>query len=141
MTLGVVYTPREVAEPMARLALAPYRGKRVRVCDFACGDGAFLRAVRDVIATWLPADEAARCLTGIDIDEDALAKVQIAGATLIHGDALAMAHGHYDVVIGNPPYIRQEKLAKDALRGYAAFDGVADLYVYFLELTQHITNH
>lgn len=140
MTLGVVYTPREVAEPMVRLALAPYRGKRVRVCDFACGDGAFLRAARDVIAEWLPLDEAARCLTGIDIDEAALAKVQIAGATLIHGDALAMDHPHYDVVVGNPPYIRQEKLSKDALRGYAAFDGVADLYVYFLELAQRIAD-
>ena len=44
--------------------------------------------------------------------------------------------GGFDAVIGNPPYVRQEQLApaKPALKArYAAYDGVADLYVYFLE--------
>jgi type I restriction-modification system DNA methylase subunit len=43
----------------------------------------------------------------------------------------------FDVVLGNPPYVRQELLTpyKDHWRGrFAAFDGVADLYVYFFEL-------
>jgi hypothetical protein len=42
----------------------------------------------------------------------------------------------FDAVIGNPPYVRQESLGelKDYLKiHYASFDGVADLYVYFLE--------
>ncbi|WP_019946532.1 type IIG restriction enzyme/methyltransferase [Hymenobacter aerophilus] len=43
----------------------------------------------------------------------------------------------FDVVIGNPPYIRQEAFA--ALKPifkqrFATFDGKADLYVYFIEL-------
>ncbi|SHK04294.1 type IIG restriction enzyme/methyltransferase [Hymenobacter psychrotolerans] len=43
----------------------------------------------------------------------------------------------FDVVLGNPPYIRQEEFS--ALKPYlkqrfATFDGKADLYVYFLEL-------
>ncbi len=45
-------------------------------------------------------------------------------------------HGGFDAVIGNPPYVRQEQLAaiKPALKArYAAYDGVADLYVYFFE--------
>jgi tRNA1(Val) A37 N6-methylase TrmN6 len=40
--------------------------------------------------------------------------------------------GGFDAVIGNPPYVRQEQLAplKLALKArYAAYDGVADLYV------------
>lgn len=44
--------------------------------------------------------------------------------------------GGFDAVIGNPPYVRQESLGnqKDYLKSrYAAFDGVADLYVYFME--------
>jgi len=44
--------------------------------------------------------------------------------------------GGFDAVIGNPPYVRQESLGdqKDYLKTrYAAFDGVADLYVYFME--------
>jgi hypothetical protein len=44
--------------------------------------------------------------------------------------------GGFDVVIGNPPYVRQESLGqfKDYFqRHYEAFDGVADLYAYFME--------
>ncbi len=44
--------------------------------------------------------------------------------------------GGFDVVIGNPPYVRQETLSdfKDYFsRHYEAFDGVADLYTYFME--------
>ena len=44
--------------------------------------------------------------------------------------------GGFDAVIGNPPYVRQEKLAaiKPALEAtYTTFAGTADLYVYFFE--------
>jgi hypothetical protein len=44
--------------------------------------------------------------------------------------------GGFDAVIGNPPYVRQESLS--SFKGYfekhyEAFDGVADLYAYFME--------
>ena len=44
--------------------------------------------------------------------------------------------GGFDCVIGNPPYVRQESLSvfKDYFqKHYQSFDGVADLYVYFME--------
>ena len=44
--------------------------------------------------------------------------------------------GGFDAVIGNPPYVRQESISgfKDYLeKHYEAFDGVADLYTYFME--------
>jgi hypothetical protein len=44
--------------------------------------------------------------------------------------------GGFDAVISNPPYVRQESLTqfKDYFRKhYEAFDGVADLYAYFME--------
>jgi hypothetical protein len=44
--------------------------------------------------------------------------------------------GGFDAVIGNPPYVRQEGLGefKDYFSSrYEAFDGVADLYAYFME--------
>jgi hypothetical protein len=43
----------------------------------------------------------------------------------------------FDVVIGNPPYIRQEEFSgiKDYLkRNYKTYTGIADLFVYFIEL-------
>jgi hypothetical protein len=47
------------------------------------------------------------------------------------------AAGGFDVVIGNPPYVRQEWIApyKPYLaQRYRAYDGTADLYVYFYEV-------
>lgn len=44
--------------------------------------------------------------------------------------------GGFDAVIGNPPYVRQESLSiyKDYFKKhYQSFDGVADLYTYFME--------
>ncbi|WP_295579156.1 DNA methyltransferase [uncultured Lamprocystis sp.] len=46
------------------------------------------------------------------------------------------ARGGFDVVVGNPPYVRQERLGpfKPYLaQRYASYNGVADLYVYFYE--------
>ena len=44
--------------------------------------------------------------------------------------------GGFDAIVGNPPYVRQESLA--AIKGYLeshyqSFDGIADLYTYFME--------
>jgi transcriptional regulator of met regulon len=47
-----------------------------------------------------------------------------------------MKAGGFDAVIGNPPYVRQEALSgfKDYLaQRYEAYDGVADLFAYFME--------
>ena len=47
------------------------------------------------------------------------------------------SQGGFDVVVGNPPYIRQELLSpfKPYLEAhYEVFHGMADLYVYFYEL-------
>jgi len=47
-----------------------------------------------------------------------------------------MSRGGFDVVIGNPPYVRQEELGE--LKGYfqkhyEVYHGIADLYAYFVE--------
>jgi type I restriction-modification system DNA methylase subunit len=44
--------------------------------------------------------------------------------------------GGFDVVVGNPPYVRQELFTADKpylQKAYATYHGVADLYVYFYE--------
>ena len=49
--------------------------------------------------------------------------------------------GGFDVVVGNPPYVRQELLTpyKPYLQtSYESFHGMADLYVYFYELGIHV---
>ena len=50
----------------------------------------------------------------------------------------------FDVVIGNPPYIRQEEFSdiKPYLQGhFNTFTGTADLYVYFVELSMNLLKH
>jgi type I restriction-modification system DNA methylase subunit len=47
-----------------------------------------------------------------------------------------MAKGGFDVVIGNPPYIRQEQLSVFKplwQKSFECYDGAADIYVYFFE--------
>lgn len=163
---GVVYTPRDVCEPMVRLALAPLLRARdplaLRVCDPAIGEGAFLIEIVRVLAEALVARGVApakarrlvaeQCVRGADIDARAVAAAHVAVESFVGarvpalrehlrvGDALAIDWPQrFDVVVGNPPYVRQELLAnKPALRGFSAYDGVADLYVYFIELAQRI---
>jgi hypothetical protein len=162
--LGVVYTPRDVCEPMVRLALEPIVAKtrdvrRLRVCDPAIGEGAFLVEIVRVLAEALGGRDARRivaerCIHGVDVDARAVTEARRAVEDFVGepvpalqnhlrvGDALSIEwHHRFDAVVGNPPYVRQELLRnKDALRTYACFDGVADLYVYFIELAQRIAD-
>jgi type I restriction-modification system DNA methylase subunit len=55
---------------------------------------------------------------------------------------LVMERGGFDVVIGNPPYVRQETLGtvfKDYVQAmYKTYAGTADLYVYFIERSHQL---
>jgi len=135
----------------------------LRICDPAIGEGAFLLAAVRVLGARLielgvPPDDAharaARTVHGVDVDPRAVEAARAAlGAgpdQLQVGDALALdwpaafpdvfARGGFDAVLGNPPYVRQEHLAaqKAQLRGFASYHGVADLYVYFVELAHRL---
>lgn len=157
--LGVVYTPSAVAGAMVELALAPLLVGQtrdqilaLRICDPAVGEGAFLIEVIRVLTAAIGSDckreVAARCLRGADIDPAAVAAARreverYVGASVPElqdhlrvGNALALDWPVYDAMVGNPPYIRQERLgtAKRELRGFASYHGFADLYVYFIEL-------
>ena len=135
----------------------------LRICDPAIGEGAFLLAAVDAIALHLerrglaPGEargRAAGCVYGVDVDPRAVEAARIAvgvgDGQLQVADALgldwprafpaAFARGGFDAVLGNPPYIRQEHLAshKPLLRAFASYDGVADLYVYFIELAHRL---
>jgi methylase of polypeptide subunit release factors len=157
-TPGVVYTPREVCEPMVARALEPLvRGKSrdellsLRVCDPAIGEGAFLIEIVRRLGE-LAGDRRAvaeRCVTGVDIDPKAVARARAAVQAFVGApvrldlrvaDALACDWEPVDALVANPPYVRQELLAREkpALKKFATYDGVADLYVYFIELAHKI---
>jgi hypothetical protein len=103
------------------------------VLDPACGDGRFLAAA----ARRLRALGRAAKLTGVDLDPHAVATADAPGAELITADALACDWGgrHFDVVVGNPPFLSQMSTA--TTRGGASRHGggpYADAAAEFLAL-------
>jgi hypothetical protein len=113
----------------------------VRVLAESLGGG---RQARRVVA--------AHCIHGVDIDARAVAAARTAIERFVGepvpalarhlriGDALSIDWPiAFDAVLANPPYIRQELVQdKQRLQSFAAYDGVADLYVYFIELAQRL---
>jgi methylase of polypeptide subunit release factors len=92
------------------------------------------------LSLWIKTAEKGKVLTSLDDN------VKQGNSVVASPDPLtawrerfpaAFAEGGFDVVIGNPPYVRQEWIAKDKPfleQHYKAYDGTADLYVYFYEL-------
>ena len=103
--LGQWFTPAPVADLALALGLDGAAAPR-RVIDPTCGDGAMLaRAAR-----LLPGAE----LVGVELDGDAAAaaRARLPGARIVDGDVLAGALDgeRFDLVIGNPPWVRPDRL-------------------------------
>ncbi|HVS40588.1 MAG TPA: N-6 DNA methylase [Gemmataceae bacterium] len=99
------------------------------------------------LSLWIKTAQAGKVLTSLD-HNIRVGNSVIAGPA-VHARALdwraafpeAFAAGGFDVVVANPPYVRQEWISeyKPYLQThYRAFDGTADLYVYFYELGMNL---
>jgi len=113
---GQYFTPDRLVDLVLQLAGSPESAHPI-VLDPACGSGRFLLAARD---RWsLPATS----LRGFETDVRALslATGHLPGACLFDSDFLeASALGDVDLLVGNPPYVRDRGAKRD-------------LYVDFLE--------
>jgi predicted RNA methylase len=118
-TLGAYYTPADVVDALVAMALTDVSGAP-RVCDPACGDGAFLLGVARALERRGMTRHAIAhdLLWGIDVDPGAITAARAAivawagvdpGDHLRVGDALAFDAwpDHFDVVVGNPPFLNQ----------------------------------
>ena len=101
---------------MLELALPRDADALPRICDPAVGEGVFLVEAVELLVRRTGLDRRAiceRCIVGVDVDARAIevARRALPGADLRVGDALTMAWSEmFDLVIGNPPYVRQEHL-------------------------------
>lgn len=95
------------------------------------------------LSLWIKTAERGKSLTSLDHS------IRVGNSIIhdanVHPNALdwptafpeVFQEGGFDVVVGNPPYVRQEWLTeyKPYLQSaYQAYHGMADLYVYFYEL-------
>lgn len=107
--LGAVYTPPRVAAALTRWAV---RAPADKVLDPSCGEGVFLSAARTRLA-----DLGARkpdCV-GVDIHPETAAAT---GAVCEDFFSWARSAQEFDVVVGNPPFIRSH-LFQEASRTLA----------------------
>lgn len=163
---GAIFTRREVVDFILDLAgyVADQDLTRLRLLEPSFGHGDFLLpAIDRLLASWTaqgrpePVPALARAIQGVELHRASWSHARelvaarlrqdgisaddaetLARSWLLQGDfLLAELDGPFDVVIGNPPYVRQELIA-DALMAeyrsrYATIYDRADIYVPFIE--------
>lgn len=161
---GKVYTPEDLVEAVldsvGYVAGSQLLAPSTRILDPACGDGQFLIGIVRRILAFLPPSTWERALHNIegwDIDKNALhaCKERLDAEVAPHGLSIAWRLRHcdslmaycnllepiplYDLVVGNPPYIRIQHLPdsyKRFLQENFSFcqKGSTDIYLAFFEL-------
>lgn len=166
-TRGAVFTRREVVDFLLDLTryTADRELHHLRLLEPSFGRGDFLLpAVERLLIAWNaakkasePVDGLSNCIRAVELHRETFAETKsrvvdvlvksgipanqasaLADTWLINGDyLLADIEGKFDVVIGNPPYVRQE-LIPDVLLSkyrtqYSTVYDRADLYVPFIE--------
>ena len=145
---GAFYTPGWLVDLVVGETLRNVRDPgTVTVCDPTCGAGSFLVGARDGLGHL-----GSSRLCGVDLDAEAiaLARARVPGANLVVGEALVSldwpaafpgTDGTFDVLVGNPPFVRIQHLREhdpglaDAVAArYASAEGNFDLYGPLLEL-------
>lgn len=133
--LGQVMTPFPIVDYMIDnvLNLSEQQLKKYLFLDNSCGDGRFIKAL---LERKVPAEHIYAC----DIDEEISQEVKKLlpksnfrlGSFFQQKDWL----GKFDVVIGNPPYVRIHNIQNEVKNEISNFDfcyGMYDLYYAFYE--------
>lgn len=165
---GAVYTPEYVRSYIVNKVMqSSAKEKLLQEClcaDVACGCGAFLANLAEYICSSTGASFAKIIphLYGIDISEISIgrAKLLLAMVALLHGEELTgkefnlycgdslnfdflslprvKMNGGFDVIVGNPPYVRARNIEKNTREKLAAWEtakvGNVDLYIPFFEI-------
>lgn len=164
---GAIFTRREVVEFILDLIgyRADRPLHKLRLLEPSCGEGDFLfPAVERLLNAWKNANQAQTplealgdCILAVELHQDTFNRTYAAlrdqleragidanmaaaiGARwLQNGDfLLAELPDHFDAVVGNPPYVRQELIPEVLLAEYRSryvtvYDR-ADLYIPFIE--------
>lgn len=144
---GYALTPRTVVDLMVgKLFRNGAPASDATVLDPGCGTGVFL----DGIVRWCEHHHAPLPrLIGVDSDPSRVAfcRERFAGVEKIeirNADFLLTQSGHFDYVIGNPPYVAITGLSSDERteyrKQYVTAQGRFDLYLLFFERALSLLN-
>jgi adenine-specific DNA-methyltransferase len=141
-TLVGIARPRQLAFRNAKIDELERELAQVRAAHFTAKtpttkrkyrerDAALRTEIAEILKTDGWDDQTARLLAGWDPYD------QNASASFFDAEWMFGIRDGFDIVIGNPPYVRQEEIKelKPLLQaqGYHCYTGTADLYVYFYE--------
>lgn len=172
-TNGAVYTPDNIKDYIVDQAFSKFRDKldSILITDISCGCGAFLYSAAKFLnrQTGRSYFEIFNQLYGLDISSNSLHRAKILlsllaisegedhvifNFNLIEGNALnytwhnhsaVKKNGGFDIVIGNPPYVRAKHIdavSKGLLKNWqVASSGNPDLYIPFFEIGISILNN
>lgn len=124
-TTGAVYTPPAVASAIFEFLMDMLPDRPLQVLEPSVGDGAFLRDLER-------SNPRPHHYTLVDINEAVISKLELQpngpDATFITSDFTRFAIDHmreenepFDLVIGNPPFIRRHNFSTEFKENLAAF--------------------
>jgi type I restriction-modification system DNA methylase subunit len=108
---------------------------RKKLADLLSRDGGLPDETAQILAGWDPYDQNANAKF---FDPEWMFGLKSAAVrvTRVSGGVPQEISGYFDIILGNPPYVRQEQIKdqKPVFKNhYDCFTGTADLYVYFYE--------
>ena len=163
---GAIYTPNYIRNYIVGQVLHSI-AKPLDEClcaDIACGCGAFLYTLAEIFhkRTQVPFATIYHHLYGVDISEMSItrAKILLSLVALLHGEIITeddfnlycgnsltfdfislpsvQENGGFDVVVGNPPYVRSKHIDIDTKQLLSRWQtsrvGNSDLYIPFFEI-------
>lgn len=166
---GAIYTPKKIRKYILDACLRKGTDlSHIRIADIACGCGGFLMDAARMIheATKMPyRDIFKRCIYGIDVQNYSIERCQILlnllaltegeivdfDFNLLCADTLDFKSDewnsnfdHFDVIVGNPPYVCGRNMEDDTrlkTKWYEVCDsGSTDLYIPFFQIAVEMLN-
>lgn len=108
---------------------------RKKLADLLSQDGGLPDETAQILAGWDPYDQNAHT-EFFDPEWMFGLKPAVVQFTRVSGGVSQEISGYFDIILGNPPYVRQEQIKEQKpvfKNHYDCFTGTADLYVYFYE--------
>jgi adenine-specific DNA-methyltransferase len=114
---GGYYTPEPIAQFICNWAIDI---NTKSILEPSCGDGVFLKEAVKKVMDINPDANTEHMIVGVELFEEEAKKASIYGAKVVAGDFFGYYKDHiegekkFDVIVGNPPFIRYQNVDADS---------------------------